>query len=255
MATRNNNSVQSLTRGVDILRLLAQKNNLTASDIAIHLGIHQSSASRQLRSLVDAGLVYKPDYHSFALDYGILLFAGIAIEGFKEIETSAKICTEIHHETGYGVAAAVLRDGRLIYLARISPYPDASLVLVNDPGFPVHRSSLGLYLSYAQGPDKMRKIIETSMGETKDSTELDTLLQMVNNSISRNGFLYLQDFGLNRFNAATVFTTPRGCASLAIYSDSHDATEKDCASILRKGVTRIEQQFVEHNNRKGKRES
>ena len=73
---KNNSSVQSLDRGLKVLELLAENDKMTASAIAEKLGLHQSSASRLLNSLVTAGLVCKPSFHSFSLDYGVLLFAG-----------------------------------------------------------------------------------------------------------------------------------------------------------------------------------
>lgn len=229
-----------------MLRLLAEHGQLTASEIARKLSVHQSSASRQLRSLQDAGLVYKPDFHHFALDYGVLLLAGVAMEGFREVGAAVMVCTRIHRDTGYGTAAAVLRNGRLIYLARLAPQTDASLVLVSDSDYPVFRSSPGLAIAYAQSGEKLSETLRVCRGgEEASEGTLRTLSRATIDSFKAHGFLYLPDFEKKKFNAASLFTTARGPAALAVFSDTHKASPEQLKPILEKGVAELEQNIAE----------
>ena len=102
------NGIQSLDRGLEILKLLAEEGRITASFAAARLGIHQSSASRLLMSLQKAGLVRKPDFHSFAPDFGLLSFAGMAMEGFPEAAASVEVCDRIARESGHCASVATL---------------------------------------------------------------------------------------------------------------------------------------------------
>lgn len=226
---------------MEMLKLLAVHGRLTASEIARRLAIHQSSASRQLRSLQDAGLVYKPDFRHFAPDYGLLHLAGIAMDGFSEVGAAVKVCTRIHRDTGYGTAAAVLRHGRLIYLARLAPEPNASPVFVSDSDYPVYRSSLGLAIAYALNKGKMVGTLRTAQGgDTASTGTLREFSRVVIDGFAKHGFLYLTDFEQKKFNAASLFTTLRGPAALAVYSNTSDASPEELKPILELGVAEIE---------------
>ncbi|OGV70742.1 MAG: hypothetical protein A3K19_25915 [Lentisphaerae bacterium RIFOXYB12_FULL_65_16] len=237
-----NTQVQSLTRGMQVLQLLARNGRMTASAIGAELGVHQSSASRLLRSLQDAGFVRKPDFHSFAIDYGALLFAGVAMQGFAEIAASAQAAMAVHARTGYGAAAAVLRENRLIYLAHMGSAPQAAIRLIDDSTFPVHRSSLGLCLAATAGPDTLRDTVLASCRRCdvrKPEAETRSILAMVDDSLQRYDFVLLCDQAPNRFNGAMTFQTPRGPAAFAIYSDRQNARPDDVKRLLEDAVRQI----------------
>jgi len=235
---KNNSSVGSLTRGIKVLRYLAQHKKRTATEIARHLGIHQSSASRILRSLEQEHFVYKPDYHSFALDYGVLLFAGLAMDCFPSIAASAKVCNDIHASTGYGAASAIMLDGRLIYKATIGPVMNASLELINDPSFPIHVSSAGLLLAYHCGKNTMLKMVRASQEKFKTRWDRpgEELYETVDQSMQKHGFLFLKDFASNRFNGAMLFEAEGTPTALAVYSESCYAKPERIKDILQKGI-------------------
>lgn len=55
--------IQSVDRSLEILRIITGRKRVTGTELAKILGIPQSSASRHLKSLYDAGYVRKPDLH------------------------------------------------------------------------------------------------------------------------------------------------------------------------------------------------
>lgn len=239
------NSIQSLNRGLGILKLLAKNKKMTASAIALKLDIHQSSASRLLKSLLEAGFVRKPDFHSFALDYGVLLFGGIAMQGFPIVGISADICKTLKEKYDIEAAVAILRDERLVYLARTGNNNTASITLVDDSNFPIHRSSLGLALSHNEGHEQMREIIRASMisyGEV-DYT-LDHICNIATGSIEKHNFLYLKNFADNTLNAAKLFEFDNTPAALAIFTNSETSlTPSKANKILDEGIEEILRQF------------
>src|SRR3954468_19071527 len=87
---------KALTRGLEILRLLAESNTpLSSTDIARRLGLHQSSASRILKTLSAAGYVRKPTYQSFTVGYGILTLGGRAVQNFPLMTKTRATITAI----------------------------------------------------------------------------------------------------------------------------------------------------------------
>jgi DNA-binding IclR family transcriptional regulator len=239
---RDLSSIQSFDRGLAILKLLASKERMTATEIAHSIGVHQSSISRLLKSLIQAGFVYKPDYHAFALDYGVLLFAGMAMEHFPEIPHIVKICTEIHIRTNLGVSTAILREDRLVYLARIGPNPDASLTLIDNSNYPIYMSSLGLILAYRQGKRKMMSLLQKSLKRTPpDSPSLtaESIYDMVDQSIQQHGFLYMKHHTGLKFLSATTFQYSRGFAAITLLSAERLLSPKEAKAELLRSVKQL----------------
>jgi len=143
---RETENCRTLSRGLDILRLIAESPEpLTSTEIARKLGIHQSSASRALGVLVNSGYVCKPTYHSFAADYGVLVLAGTAGQRFaltvKLRPAVEKICARVPELL---VTVATLWRGELLYFLRLrkdqEPMPSIA------GGYPLHLSAISLRL-------------------------------------------------------------------------------------------------------------
>ncbi|MFZ2656435.1 MAG: helix-turn-helix domain-containing protein [Victivallales bacterium] len=231
--------IQSVDRSLEILRIIAEKKQVTATELAGILGIHQSSASRHLKSLYDAGYVRKPDFHSFAPDYGILLFAGTAMKAFPLVESSAEICSSISAKYGVGAAVAVLVRNRIVYLSWLSPDDKRTFHIVDDSDFPVFKSSMGLVLSYMDDSRALGK----RLSGCKDMArrEAERLFETVDSQMKDKGCLYLRDFHANRFNAAIGFESPDGSghAALAIFSRNRLVDGWRAEKILQESISRI----------------
>ena len=215
-------SIQSLDRGLEILKMLSEEGRVTATTAAERLGIHQSSASRLLLSLQKAGLVRKPDFHSFAADFGLLAFAGTALENFPEVAVCADCCRRLSLEHGCGAAAATLFRGRLVYLAWISPGHPETLKLVDNSRFPAQRSSLGLLLAYRLGRGEMLGTLADKLreeGSLDPQGEAEALHSMVERGVKADGLLDLQGIGVNAFNYAMDFETASGRFAYALFSE------------------------------------
>ncbi len=215
--------IQSLDRGLEILKLLAEEGRITASAAAERLGVHQSSASRLLMSLQKAGLVRKPDFHSFAPDFGLLSFAGAAMNGFPEVAVCAEACGRLAREQGCSASAATLFRGRLIYLASTSSTPGPSLKLVDDSRFPIYRSSPGLLLSYRLGRESMLSLMEGKLKEDSAADpegEAARLYSLAESSVSSKGLLDLRGVSGNAYNYALDFETASGRLAFVLFSGS-----------------------------------
>lgn len=238
---RDNSAVQSLSRGLTVLRLLARKGEATATEIAAELGLHQSSASRMLRSLEREGFVCKPSFRSFALDYGVLVFAGATMEGFPEVAASVSACNRLSAKTGWNTAAAILREDRLVYIARISGGGNAA-DFVSTSNFPLHLSSLGLILLHRQLGRKMIPVLATSMAKDpsrRGPFRPEQLYRHVDESIAREGVLVLEKFALNAFNVSGLFETRRGPAALAIHGSDPKTKPVDVVPVLKQALTAL----------------
>ncbi|MFA6104631.1 MAG: helix-turn-helix domain-containing protein [Victivallaceae bacterium] len=225
--TKTTDGIQSLERGLEVLRLLAARGAMSSLAIASELGIHQSSASRLLKSLRAAGLVRKPTFQSFAVGYGILHLAGIAMESFPIVPASVKVCSDLRTGTECGAAAGMLWENRIVYFARVLCNPDAAPVLVERSDFPVKDSALGLLLLYRH-----------ELGKNDDGNSRKALSAKVSKAIAgsldKHGILYVENIHINRFAAAIEFEVDNLPSALVIHSRTLCISPSEAAKILKK---------------------
>lgn len=136
--------MQSLGRGLAVLSLLVRAAGpLTATEIGQRCGMHQTTASRILRDLVDAGYVRKASYREFAPDFGLLALGLAAGEHLPltqrpklAMERAATMCS------GLSVSLCMLWRGQLLYFDQATHGHDTRLFSGSD--YPLHLSSPGL---------------------------------------------------------------------------------------------------------------
>lgn len=234
-----NDTVQSLDRGLNILKMLAEKGPLTASSVAKEMKLHQTSASRMLSSLQKAGFVKKPSFHSFALDYGALLFGGIAMSGFPIVNAAVEVCEDIYGKHGLGVAVTTLLNSRLLYFARI--WSDkASISMIDDSSFPVHLSSSGLALARAMGKREEKKILKQSMANNgENECNLEFLIETVEKSFLEMNFLYLENFANLKINSAAIFEHDNRKMALSVFSHTKKVSPNKISRMLNEGIASL----------------
>lgn len=239
----DNSSVQSFERGMKILELLSKNEDISTSEIGKTLGIHQSSVSRFLNAMLKSGIVKKPDFHSFTLDYGILLFAGRMLQKFPLVPVATEFCNEIFSEYGFCATAAVLFNEELIYLATASD--KHNIRLIDAPGFPLYRSSLGRALLYEEDPRKAIAILEKSIKITGSNESASEIYEKTAHSISQYGFLFMKNEYANLVNAAKVFEYAKEKVCLAVYSEKKDANPAFIGKILDDTIDKIQKKVSE----------
>lgn len=241
-------SIQSLDRGLQVLRLLSRTPVMTATAIACELGVHQSSASRLLGSLLKAGFVRKPDFHSFALDYGALAFAGHALNCFPEIRVCTRACNQLSAKHGFNAAVGILREGRVLYLTQVSG--DATISILDDTGFPLHRSSLGLALACEKDETTARELLAASIrrldagaGITQDERVIEEQAEAIRRQTMENldlhGYFYQTQSPQNAVNGAQTFLLNCERAAVAVYHPTQHATVGEMRAMLKEAVEQI----------------
>ncbi len=138
--------LKALAHGLDALRVLIEARvPLTSTQIARKIGLHQSSASRILRALMEAGYVRKPNYQSFTIDYGVCTLSADADAHFPLARAPREALKKIAAQAnGLMVTLATLWRGQLIYLLRAQEGHE--MIGLSSGGFPLHLSSVALRL-------------------------------------------------------------------------------------------------------------
>lgn len=139
---------KALANGLKILRILVESEEpLGAREIGRRCGLHPSSVSRILQTLIASGYVRKLSYRSFTVDYGVLTLGARAARHFRLTDKPRAVLADLarRYPKVSVVALTALWNGQLIYLLRTGPSQPEPVVLALG-GYPLHLSSPGLRL-------------------------------------------------------------------------------------------------------------
>jgi DNA-binding IclR family transcriptional regulator len=145
MATKSPASgAQALSNGLAVLRVVSEaKAPISATEVAKRVGMHPSWVSRVLAALMRDGYVRKPDYRSYAADYGALALAGNALVNAPLAVRPRAALGALAERSGMDAVLAVLHGGQVIYLLRTRTGHEPVPLAV---GYPLHLSSVALRL-------------------------------------------------------------------------------------------------------------
>jgi IclR family transcriptional regulator, acetate operon repressor len=114
--------VQSVDRAVRVLEILAERGEVGVGEIARHLGVHASTASRLVAALLAHDLVEQPDRRGkYRLGVGLLRLAG-ATAGQLDLTTQAQpVCDALAAELDVTANVAIASGGMAINVCQAQP--------------------------------------------------------------------------------------------------------------------------------------
>lgn len=135
---------RALARGLYVLRRLVESAPMSATELARELGLHQSSISRVMATLGEAGFVRKDDHGRFVPDYGVITLAAETTRLpllTKPVPVFSALLEEFPTLT---LTTAMLWRSEMIYLLRSNT--GGLTHLYENVQYPLHRSSPALRL-------------------------------------------------------------------------------------------------------------
>lgn len=154
-------SNQALARGLHILRVLVDEGQpMTGTEIARRMGLHQSSVSRVLATLIEVGYARRSATGGFEPDYGVLAL-GSSTTRLPLITRPRRVFEELVAE-GFGdlVSMCMLWRDEMIYLLRASPGSEP--LAFWSGGFPLNVSVPALRLLVDRDEDEALAILGAS---------------------------------------------------------------------------------------------
>ncbi|GMQ85080.1 MAG: IclR family transcriptional regulator [Acidimicrobiia bacterium] len=181
---------RSLQRAIAILREFSETQPaLTVSDISRSLGLHKSTVSRILGTLLEEGMVWhNPDSGRYSLGMALVGMAGVAL-GQIDVRTAAiPHMEQLAAVTNETIALAVRRDRESVTVAHLPSTHSIRHVLWIGRRLPLGTTATGKALlapMHARGED-WRKLVEPAKEDR--STEWETTLRSDLASIARRGY-------------------------------------------------------------------
>lgn len=171
----------SLQRAVAILRVFTEgEPSLTVSEIARRLGLHKSTVSRILATLLDEGLVWHDRTSGrYALGLGLVEMAGVALGQIDVRAASIEHIERLLVAVDETVTVSVRRGTDAITVAHVSPVRSVRQVAWIGRRIPLATTATGkvfLAALLAAGDD-WRRHLPTSASPSAMHTELRAVLE------------------------------------------------------------------------------
>src|SRR6266496_1477486 len=151
--------VQSVTRAVRALELIAERGELGVTDLGRGLGVHKATASRLAATLAAGGLIERdPVTDRYRLGFGLIRLVGAAMASIDLVRTAHPVLEELADRTHETVNIGVLSGDGVVYVDQVS---SAHLVAsTNWVGrrTPLHSSSSGkVFLAHMPEPERQQR--------------------------------------------------------------------------------------------------
>jgi DNA-binding IclR family transcriptional regulator len=114
-------NLQSVTRAVRALELIAESGSLGVTELGRLLDVHKATSSRLVATLAERGLVERdPITDKYRLGFGLIRLAGAAMAGLDLVRTAHPVLEDLAERTRETVNLGVLSGDAVVYVDQIA---------------------------------------------------------------------------------------------------------------------------------------
>jgi DNA-binding IclR family transcriptional regulator len=194
--------LQSVSRAVRSLELIAEAGELGVTELGRRLGVHKATASRLAATLAERGLVERDSATDrYRLGFGLIRLAGAAMAGLDLVSSARPVLEDLAQETRETVTIGVLSGEDVVSIDQVTG--TRSIVSVSWVGkrTPLHTTSTGkVFLAFMEEDERDRRLAEPLERATKRSLVDPGQLRGQLDDVRRRGYAQtLEEFeqGLN----------------------------------------------------------
>jgi DNA-binding IclR family transcriptional regulator len=196
MSDDRGGGVQSVSRAVRALELIAQEGELGVTDLGRGLGVHKATASRLAATLAAGGLIERdPVTDRYRLGFGLIRLVGAAMASINLVRTAHPVLEELADRTHETVNIGVLSGDGVVYVDQVSS--GAHLVAsTNWVGrrTPLHSSSSGkVFLAHMPEPERQQILAQPLEALTPRTVTDPARLRRQLEEIRVRGYATIQD--------------------------------------------------------------
>jgi IclR family acetate operon transcriptional repressor len=159
MTKKKSLTIDSLTRGIDLLELLAEHDSLKLAELPELLGTSRATAFRLLKTLQGRGYVeHVPSLSAYRLGPAALLLASRS-QAFSLVRIAEPALRDLAEKTGETVNLAIFRGGHLIYVEIVEGRHALRMSGSIGQTVPMHSTALGNAILAALPPDHQRALL------------------------------------------------------------------------------------------------
>ena len=231
-----NPAVQSVDRALTILEVLAERGWSSVGEVALHLEIHKSTASRLLATLAQRGFVEQETARGrYRLGFGVVHLASAVTTELDLARLAQPICEGLSQQTQETVNVAVLEGKEVVNIAQV--IGSSSVVSVNWLGrrnFP-HCTSTGKVLLTFLPPTERAQVLAGPLERLTERTVTDPArLQAQLRKVREVGYAVTEEeleLGLNAVAAPVRTFDGRVVAALSVAGPSYRMSQERLPEI------------------------
>jgi IclR family transcriptional regulator, acetate operon repressor len=172
--TTTNGGLQSVSRALRALELIAEAGELGVTELGRRLDVHKATASRLVSTLAERGLVERdPTSERYRLGFGLIRLAGAAIAGLDLVRTAHPILEDLAERTRETVNLGVLSRGDVVYVDQVAGTHSIVSVSWVGRGTPLHCTSNGKALLAWMDEEGRDRLLATPLTRMTDATIVD----------------------------------------------------------------------------------
>lgn len=217
--------MQSVSRAVRALELIAQEGELGVTDLGRGLGVHKATASRLAATLAAGGLIERdPVTDRYRLGFGLIRLVGAAMAGIDLVRMAHPVLEELADRTHETVNIGVLSGDGVVYVDQVS---SAHLVATTNwvgRRTPLHSSSSGkVFLAHMPEPVRQQILARPLEALTPRTVTDPERLRRQIKEIRVRGYATIQDEleeGLNAVAAPVRQSNGEVVAALSVSGPS-----------------------------------
>src|SRR2546427_3672490 len=168
---RERAGLQSVTRALRSLELIAEAGELGVTELGRRLGVHKATASRLVATLAERGIVERdPVTEKYRLGFGLIRLAGAAMAGLDLVRTARPVLEELADRTRETVNLGVLSGDAVVYIDQVTG--TRSIVAVSWVGrrTPLHATSNGKVLLAWLDPEELEPLLAGPLDRSTPGT-------------------------------------------------------------------------------------
>jgi DNA-binding IclR family transcriptional regulator len=166
--------LQSVTRALRSLELIAEAGELGVTELGRRLGVHKATASRLAATLAERGLVERdPATERYRLGFGLIRLAGAAMAGLDLVSSARPVLEDLAETTRETVTLGVLSGDDVVSIDQVTG--TRSIVSVSWVGkrSALHTTSTGkVFLAFMDEAELDRRL-STKLDRATNRTVVD----------------------------------------------------------------------------------
>jgi DNA-binding IclR family transcriptional regulator len=221
MRDTDGGGLQSVTRAVRSLELIAEAGELGVTELGRRLGVHKATASRLAATLAERGLLERdPGTERYRLGFGLIRLAGAAMAGLDLVSSARPILEDLAREVRETVTIGVLSGDDVVSIDQVTGA--SSIVSASWVGrrTPLHTTSTGkVFLAFLDEDERGRRLARPLERATRRSIVDPAQLRAQLEDVRRRGYaqtLEELEEGLNAVAAPVRQADGEVVASLSV---------------------------------------
>jgi IclR family pca regulon transcriptional regulator len=225
VTARGDHFVQSLERGLAVIRALGGREPQTLTEVAKATGLTRAAARRFLLTLVDLGYV-RARNGRFALappvlDLGYAYLSSLSLPELSEPHLE-RLAEEVHESS----SVSILDGDDIVYLARVPTRRIMTVAISVGTRFPAYATSMGRVLLAGLPDDELTARLERTelLALTPSTITSLRALRRELDRVRRQGFAIVdQELELGLRSVAVAIHDPAGAVAAAVNVSAHSS--------------------------------